>query len=86
MKIRLSGSLEHFSRAERDLIIHGPQTWPWWRLIAVKLYQLKISKPSSAWRLWIYTRWGALFGDLFLIKSLRSEYQRPLDPGNARLH
>ena len=80
MKIRLSSSMDHFSREERDLMKHGPQTWPWWRLMAIKLYKLKIRKPSSAWRLWIYTRWGASFGDLFLIRSSRSEYQRPQHP------
>jgi hypothetical protein len=41
VKIRLCGSLEHFSRAERDLIKRGPQTWPWWRLIGRQTLSIK---------------------------------------------
>jgi hypothetical protein len=45
---------------------HGPQAWPWWRLVTVKVcccshdpYRFFWITPIS-WNIWIYTRWGAL--------------------------
>jgi len=36
---------------------HGPQTWPWWRLVTVHV--VRASSQQLAWNIWIYTRWGA---------------------------
>lgn len=64
MRIRLSGSLAHF---RPDLHpAHGPQVWPWWRLVSFGLVRLEVAKPSMGWRPWVYTRWGAGYGDLVL--------------------
>ena len=46
--------------------IHGPQTWPWWRL--VHLFVVRLPAPRlrrAGWRLWVYTRWGAVFFDFY---------------------
>ena len=53
MRIRLNGSLAHF---RPDLHpAHGPQVWPWWRLVSFGLVRLEVAKPSMGWRLWVYT-------------------------------
>jgi hypothetical protein len=45
---------------------HGPQTWPWWRWISFSILILPhVHKPSTGWRLWVYTRWGAAFFDVY---------------------
>jgi hypothetical protein len=36
---------------------HGPQSWPWWRLISFKRFALEVHPPSTTTRLWYYTRW-----------------------------
>jgi hypothetical protein len=47
---------------------HGPQSWPWWRLLSLSLINLRVvnhfAAPGLYWRLWIYTRWGAALIDL----------------------
>ncbi|WP_431014577.1 hypothetical protein [Bradyrhizobium pachyrhizi] len=47
---------------------HGPQTWPWWRLISWKLYQLDFGRnsASSGSRVWFYTRWGCWHVDFIV--------------------
>jgi len=65
MRIRLNGSLAHFRPDMHPT--HGPQVWPWWRLVSFGFVRLElVAKPSIGWRLWVYTRWGAGFGDLVL--------------------
>lgn len=64
MRIRLNGSIEHFRPHLRPM--HGPQTWPCWRLMSFSLVRLEMAEPSSGWRLWVYTRWGAWYGDMVL--------------------
>ena len=44
---------------------HGPQTWPWWRLVVPSVNSIGVQKPSTGWRLWLYTRWGALSFDVY---------------------
>jgi hypothetical protein len=51
-----------------------PKLWPWWRLIAFTYCNLDSSvdpvfgvhPPSSGRRLWIYTRWGSIYGDIYI--------------------
>lgn len=44
---------------------HGPQTWPWWRLVSFSFIRLyDVCKPSTGYRFWIYTRWRAFDFDL----------------------
>lgn len=45
---------------------HGPQTWPWWRLLSIKVVRLDICLPSTGYRAWIYTKRGAVYFDLFI--------------------
>lgn len=46
---------------------HGPQVWPWWRLVSFSLVRMNPDLPLMPpnRRLWIYTRWGALHSDMF---------------------
>lgn len=69
MRIKLFGSFAHFAKALHPL--HGPQTWPWWRLIAFGAANLHPALPSTGYRLWIYTRWGACHFDVFLDRRPR---------------
>lgn len=46
---------------------HGPQTWPWWRLITVSVVRCDGGDPiryfwinGIYYNVWIYTRWGAV--------------------------
>lgn len=64
MRIRLNVSRAHFRPDMHPT--HGPQVWPWWRLVSFGLVHLEVAKPSMGWRLWVYTRWGAGYGDLVL--------------------
>lgn len=48
--------------------LHGPQVWPWWLLFSLSIVKLFKHQPpgetlGSGSRLWIYTRWGALYFD-----------------------
>jgi hypothetical protein len=65
MKIKFMHSKTgHWGRATR--VMHGPRTWPWWRVASVKFVRLEIKPPSSGYRLWVYTRWGAWCGDIYI--------------------
>jgi len=63
MRIRVSFSFAHFNRESRPTG-HGPQTWPWWRMVSLGPVRLDVYPPSTGYRLWVYTRWGACYGDL----------------------
>ena len=64
MKIQFSCSFAHLKRWLRPA--HGPQTWPWWRLVSPSLHRLPhVCSPSTGYRLWVYTRWGSIFFDIF---------------------
>lgn len=42
---------------------HGPQVWPWWRLISFAAVYTNPGRQNPdvpAWNVWAYTRWGAL--------------------------
>jgi hypothetical protein len=39
---------------------HGPQVWPWWKLISWKFVRKAVQPPSTGYGLWVYTRWGAV--------------------------
>lgn len=39
---------------------HGPQEWPWWKLISFYIVKKYVKMPSTGYALWIYTRWWAL--------------------------
>lgn len=53
---------------EGPMKYHGPQTWPWWRLVAPRMMQIRGSygPMPEARRLWLYTRWGAYYCDFML--------------------
>lgn len=57
MKIKFELSAAHF--ADGMKVSHGPQKWPWWRLFSLRLVRIACGKPSTGWRVWLYTRWGA---------------------------
>jgi hypothetical protein len=38
---------------------HGPQTWPWWRLLGIRVYKLQVHFPTTGKAIWVYTRWKA---------------------------
>lgn len=44
---------------------HGPQTWAWWRPFSLSVVRLGVEKPSRGYRLWIYSRWGAVSADMY---------------------
>ncbi|NID14977.1 hypothetical protein [Luteibacter yeojuensis] len=61
-RVHFFASFAHFRADMRPL--HGPQTWPWWRLVSATIVRLGgIHAPSTGRRLWVYTRWGACFFD-----------------------
>lgn len=49
---------------------HGPQVWEWWRLLSVSFFILKPQKPTTGYRVWFYTRWGAKHFDLYFMRDL----------------
>jgi hypothetical protein len=62
MKTRFTFSADHMKRGLRPA--HGPQTWPWWQLVAFAFVRLDVHLPSTGYRLWVYTRFGAVYGDI----------------------
>jgi hypothetical protein len=65
-------SRAYFNR--RDVAVfgpvrHGPQTWPWWRLLSVSLVRLRL--PDSGYRVWLYTRWDAVLVSVYLGRARR---------------
>lgn len=45
---------------------HGPQTWPWWRLLSWSTSRPWLPEGSRDYRLWLYTRWGSVMLDLIV--------------------
>lgn len=47
---------------------HGPQSWPWWRLVSFKFHCIGCIQhaPLRTYRIWIYSRWAAYCVDLFV--------------------
>lgn len=45
---------------------HGPQRWPWWRLLVIHIVRCSHDPYWYFWmtpisyNIWLYTRWGAL--------------------------
>jgi len=55
---------------------HGAcsQSWPWWKLASILFCRIAIDpklSPSSGWRVWFYTRRGALYADLHIDRRFR---------------
>lgn len=70
MRIKFSKSFAHFQ--PKLHLAHGPQTWPWWRLASFGPVRLSsVVLPSTGYRLWVYTRWGACHFDVFLDRRVR---------------
>ncbi len=44
---------------------HGPQAWPWWRIVSFSTNGIAVHKPSTGRRLWVYSRWGAIHFDVY---------------------
>lgn len=44
----------------------APRSWPWWMLCKVDLVALRAVSPSSGSRLWVYSRWGSGFIDVYV--------------------
>lgn len=57
---------------ERDYCAHSPQSWPWWRWVSFNWVRLEICKPNVGWRLWVYTRWGALYWDITFDRRIKN--------------
>ncbi len=64
MKIKFEHSVAHFSKDLKPS--HGPQKWPWWRLVSFSLVPITVYSPSYGLRLWIYTRWGAGYVGIYI--------------------
>lgn len=46
-------------------VVHGPQTWPWWRLISFSVaWPYKSKSLTYTASLWAYTRWGVRYASL----------------------
>ncbi|MEG8824735.1 hypothetical protein U4T63_22855 [Klebsiella pneumoniae] len=63
MKIKFEHSVAHFANDLKPT--HGPQKWPWWRLVSFSLVPISVYSPSYGLRLWMYTRWGADYLDIY---------------------
>lgn len=63
-------SAAHWNGAPGGGCHHGPcsQSWPWWKLAGWLFCRIKLlsGSPSSGWRVWLYTRHGALYADLHI--------------------
>ncbi|WP_125124276.1 MULTISPECIES: hypothetical protein [Phytobacter] len=64
MKIKFELSTAHFAEDLRPS--HGPQFWPWWRLISFSVVRQDIRPPSTGRRMWFYTRWGAGYVGVYI--------------------
>lgn len=63
--IDLTGSLAHLKGYVGTQ--HGPQVWPWWCQVSLSLVQLGREPWDSGFvgkRLWVYTRYGAIYFDV----------------------
>jgi len=69
MRIHLMQSFAHLRPELRPL--HGPQIWPWWKLMSFGPCRLDCHAPTSGYRLWVYTRWGAWFADIYFDRRPR---------------
>lgn len=55
---------------------HGPQTWPWWRLISISVVTTSHDPDCLFWNIpngrniWIYTRWYTVVYHLVIIKGV----------------
>lgn len=70
---------------------HGPQTWPWWRLVSfswVRLGQGINTATGRGRRIWAYTRWGAWDFNIHWPKSeeLIALHQLAIDVNWCRLY
>lgn len=52
----------------RNTPTHGPQVWPWWRWVSVRVVRWEYYRTFTfqdyvgtkpAWNIWVYTRYGA---------------------------
>ena len=59
-------------RVVRGWPVSGPQVWPWWLLISFRICRLDVAKPSSGYRLWVYTRWRAPYFDIVFDRTQNS--------------
>src|ERR1043166_3330180 len=55
----------HWPNHVFDYTHHGPQTWPWWRLVSFSWVKASVAAPSTGYHWWIYTRWGALMAGFY---------------------
>lgn len=74
MKVKVYGSTWHW---RRPLCAHSPQTWPWWRLFWLRFCRLAVHPPNTGYRVWLYTRWGALFADVAFDRRTADETEAP---------
>ena len=66
MKLKLGSTDVYFMRHDPLHYPHGPQTWPWWRLVSPSLVTIDVPLPSWGLRLYVYTRWGSPCFDIFV--------------------
>jgi hypothetical protein len=36
---------------------HGPKVWPWWKLFSVSIVKAAVKAPTTAYNVWMYSRW-----------------------------
>jgi hypothetical protein len=75
--VSVTSSFAHWNGRPGGGCSHGPcsMDWPPLKLIAWLPCRLRLdpSSPSSGWRLWLYTRFGAWYGDLFIHRRVDSK-------------
>lgn len=77
IKFRFNNAHWHYSSHFKKYAIpnsycaHSPKDWPWWRLVSFSVVRLGIDEPSVGCRLWAYTRWGALYWDLYMDRRIK---------------
>lgn len=84
MRIKINFSSAHL--APYLWPVHGPQDWPWWRLLSFRLTRLdQVQRPSTGHRLWLYSRWGALYWEVFFDRRPRCPDGSLCAPGSWRM-
>lgn len=61
-----------------------PKQWAWWRLLKLYPCNLDVAAPSSGHRLWVYTRWGAIYLDVYIDRRLAVDTRNALPQRDRR--
>ena len=58
--------------------VHGPQTWPWWRLFGLGFCRLAVHDPSTGYRMWVYTRAGGRTVEVIFDRRFDEEMRKAM--------